>query len=53
MGQNKPKEIKDIALIGAAIAAFDRKKERKPELKIRKESQWKLAGRRRFLESKL
>ena len=53
MGQNKPKEIKDIALIGAAIAAFDKKRERKPELKILKQSQWKLAGRRRFLESKL
>lgn len=46
-------EMKDIALIGAAIAAFDKRKEKRPEHKLRKESHWKLAGRRRFFDSRL
>ncbi len=51
--QESCEEKKDIALIGAALVAFDRKRERKPEKKKRVESSWKLAGRRRYLDSKL
>jgi acetyl-CoA carboxylase biotin carboxylase subunit len=53
LGQGFSGEMQDIALIGAAIAAFDIRREKRPEQKLRKESQWKLAGRRRFLDTRL
>lgn len=53
LDQEKQKGMQDVALMGAAIATFDRKRERKPEKKMRMESQWKMAGRKRFLDSKL
>jgi hypothetical protein len=53
LSQTKTEEMQDIALMGAAIAAFERKNNRKPVHETRRESQWKLAGRKRFLDSML